>query len=86
MTLLPNSYIIVDLTRSNDTLVYWNPDRMGYTTQLEKAGHYNVSDCKEICEGYDRDNIYLDYDVMKKLIELLPNNVFLSIRSSKKKN
>ena len=37
--------------RSNPLVVWWKPNRMGYTTDLGEAGFYTKEQAEEICKA-----------------------------------
>lgn len=47
------AYVIVckDRTKKSDVLVFWNPNRAGYTEDLERAGSYNREEVEDICSS-----------------------------------
>ena len=43
--------VCIDRTRESDLLVFWRPNRAGYTVDLEQAGSYSSNEAKEICSS-----------------------------------
>ena len=43
--------VCVDRTRESANLVFWRPDRKGYTSDLVQAGHYLEHEAREVCDS-----------------------------------
>jgi hypothetical protein len=60
---MPCYFVIVCKKRSEgEDLVYWMPDRKGYTPNLEQAGRYSGRELEE-CAGEAHDWYALKYNV-----------------------
>lgn len=62
-------YYLICLERTKDVrqLVFWKPNRKGYTLDIQEAGLYSQEETDEICNSYNSNTACLKKYIKKEV-------------------